>query len=79
VQPVKRVLASRITMLVLQTSRPPAETPTSTTSAPRELLDGVVGDAPTAAPGFADQQGNADPVDATFAISNLKIIGHEAI
>jgi hypothetical protein len=79
VQPVKRVLASRITMLVLQTSRPPAETPTSTTSAPGGLLDGAVGDAPTAAPGIADQQGSADPVDATFAISNLKIIGHEAI
>jgi hypothetical protein len=79
VQPIKRVLASRITMLVLQTSRPPAEAPTSTTRAPGGLLDGVVGDAPAAAPGIADQQGSADPVDATFAISNLKIIGHEAI
>jgi hypothetical protein len=79
VQPVKRVLASRITMLVLQTSRPPAETPTSTTSAPGGLLDGVVGDAPSTVPAVVDQQGSADPVDATFAISNLKIIGHEAI
>ena len=73
VQPVKRVLASRITMLVLQTSRPPAETPTSTTPAPGGLLDDVAGDTSAAA------AGSADPVDATFAISSLKIIGHEAI
>jgi hypothetical protein len=89
VQPVKHVLASKITMLILQTSRPPAET----TAAPTPgaglgpLGDGLFsgqGGAPSALPslppmpGFGGQA-TTDPVDATFAISRLKIIGHEAI
>jgi hypothetical protein len=91
VQPVKHVLASKITMLILQTSRPPAETtsvptpgaglgpgsgllggglfapPSTTSRPPLPLIPGLGGRTAT------------DPVDATFAISTLKIIGHEAI
>jgi hypothetical protein len=75
VTPVARVLASRITMVVLQTARPP------TAPTPSLAPDSVFGDGPTfstAAPGFEDNA-PVDAVDATFAISNLKIIGHEAI
>jgi hypothetical protein len=87
VQPVKRVLASRIKILILQTSRPPAQTPT-TEPTPGGLLDGVFGDPQAAAPSASTpapildlngEQATPDPVDATFAMSNLKIIGHEAI
>jgi len=88
VQPVKRVLASKITVLVLQTSRPPAET---TSPAPTPGLGpaggGLFGEPSTnstspPAPGPVlglGGQATTDPVDSTFAISNLKIIGHEAI
>lgn len=78
VQPVKRVLASRIVMLILQTSHPPAQTPT-TTPAPGGLLDGVFDPVPPPALALSGDPRSGDPVDATFAISNLKIIGHEAI
>lgn len=85
--PVKRVLASRITMLIRQTSRPPAEPQPSATPAPGTggLTDIFTEGAPTAtpAPGSADpifgQPVNTDPVDAKFAIGSLKIIGHEPI
>ncbi len=100
VQPVKHVLASKITMLILQTSRPPAETTTPPKLGPElgpgpgvgpmgGLGGGLFGDPGTAnsqpsAPPLAPQMGlggraTTDPVDATFAISRLKIIGHEAI
>jgi hypothetical protein len=99
VQPVKHVLASKITMLVLQTSRPPAEASTPPTPG-RGLgplgggplgggpLGGGLFGSPTTIPttppvvgprvGLGRQQ-TTDPVDSTFAISDLKIIGHEAI
>lgn len=88
VQPVKRVLASKIQMLVRQTSRPPAEAPSTTTTGGGGLTSVFGTDAPTVAtvppPATADvlgptSQANSDPVDATFAISNFKVIGHEAI
>lgn len=85
VQPIKNVLASRIRMLVRYTSRPPAD-PASTPAPPPGGLGSVFGDAaPTVAPqvplgaplgGGGD---GTDPVDATFAVSSLKIIGHEAV
>lgn len=95
VQPVKHVLASKITMLILQTSRPPAETAAAPTVAPGlgplgGLGGGLFGD-PGAAPSAPpvplplgprmgpSGQATTDPVDAAFAISTLKIIGHEAI
>lgn len=89
VQPIKRVLASRIQMLIRYTSRPPADPVATPTPAPGGGLTSVFGDsAPTLAPqpslpmdpamGGTNSDGS-DPVDATFAISALKIIGHEAV
>ncbi|MCP9276838.1 hypothetical protein [Mycolicibacterium arenosum] len=90
VQPVKHVLASKVRLLIRQTSRPPAEPRTTPAPAPGEtgLLPDVFGDAaPTLAlpipaadpfPGTSPN-GNDDPVDATFAIGGLKILGHEAV
>lgn len=90
VQPIKRVLASRIQMLIRYTSRPPADpVATPPTPAGGGGLTSVFGDsAPTVAapppvlldpvPGASGGDGS-DPVDATFAISALKIIGHEAV
>lgn len=88
VQPIKHVLASKITMLIRQTSRPPAET---TSPAPTPGL-GPLGDGlfsapsttPTSEPALPPLPGlgvqtTTDAVDSTFAISRLKIIGHEAI
>jgi hypothetical protein len=88
VQPIKHVLASKITMLIRQTTRPPVET---TSPAPTPGL-GPLGDGlfappsttPTSEPVLPPMLGlgvptTTDPVDSTFAISRLKIIGHEAI
>jgi hypothetical protein len=84
VQPVKHVLASQITMVILQTSRPPAETPAPFLGPghPPQSggLFGSPGTSTTTPPPMAGMIGQTtDPVDAKFAISNLKIIGHEAI
>jgi hypothetical protein len=97
VQPVKHVLASKITMLVLQTSRPPAETTTPPTQGGGlgpggGPLGGGLFSSPSTSlttpppmplgPGTMmgpTGRTTTDPVDNTFAISNLKIIGHEAI
>lgn len=89
VKPVKRVMASKITMLIRQTSRPPADTPPATPDAgPGLSLPSVFGGGAPAAtstppasgmPLFGDTQSNSDPVDATFAIGSLKIIGHEPL
>lgn len=89
VKPVKRVMASKITMLIRQTSRPPADTPPATPNAgPGLSLPSVLGGGATSAtsippangiPLFGGDQSNSDPVDATFAIGSLKIIGHEPL
>jgi hypothetical protein len=91
VQPIKHVLASKITMLIRQTSRPPAENATPT---PRpgfgpfgggSVGGGLFGGSNTTPssslvrPPLLGGTVTTDPVDATFAISALKIIGHEAI
>lgn len=79
VLPVQRVLASKIRMLIRQTSRPPADTPATAPASP-DLLPGLP-TPPTFAgdPLLGTTPSNADPVDHTFAVSSLKIIGHEAL
>lgn len=57
----KKVLASSVTVVILQTARPPASpmpTGGEEASVPVDAADG-------------------DPVDATFAMSSLKFLGHE--
>jgi hypothetical protein len=92
VQPIKHQVASKIQVLIRQTSRPPAEPPQpSTQPAPGGGgLPNIFGDAlpsvsappPVLALDPVTGQPtdtNSDPVDATFAISSLKILGHEAV
>ena len=87
--PDQGVLASQIQMIVLQTSRPPADTPAPTTPgagpSDRGLLDGVLGapmaggdssPAPNQDPTFGTTDTGSDPVDNTVAISSIKILGH---
>ena len=79
VMPVQRVLASKVRMLIRQTSRPPVDVATSAAPSP-DLLPGLP-TPPTFAgdPLFAGGKPNSDPVDHTFAVSSLKIIGHEPL
>ena len=87
--PDQGVLASQIQMIVLQTSRPPADAPAPTTPgappADGGLLDGVLGApvgggepsaAPSQDPTFGTSDTGSDPVDNTVAISSIKILGH---
>ncbi|MBU8826478.1 hypothetical protein [Mycolicibacterium goodii] len=81
VQPIKRVLASKIKILIRQTSRPPAQpepgaTPTPTPGGfnlPAPLTLAPLPGSPLGG------QAESDPVDAAFAIKSLKIIGHEPL
>lgn len=83
---VPHVLASTVTIIIRQTSRPPTDpTPTPTGDQPN-LAGGILGGPPPGArPAPGDQQpqhdeGNqSDPSDGTFAISSIKIIGHKAL
>jgi hypothetical protein len=83
-----RVLASRATVVVLQTSRPPASPPPNPTQAAATqpgFLDSVLGAANGPAPSDATQtnapdpaeQLTGDPVDSTFAIAAMKFFGHQ--
>ena len=81
---VHSVMASQVVMLIRQTARPPAQP--APTAAPSGGLGSILGDsAPTVAPPpqvgplFGESAPDSDPVDATFAISSFKVMGHEAI
>jgi hypothetical protein len=83
-----KVLASRVTVIVLQTVRPPT-TPAPSTGPPGMpqpgFLDSVLGTGgappPTDATETTDPapsgEPGADPVDATFAISEMKFFGYQ--
>jgi hypothetical protein len=60
-----RVLASRVDVLILHTDRPPAAPPSGEPTAPAPF-DTAEDDPPA----------GTDPVDATFAISQLQFFGH---
>ncbi|GAA2429048.1 hypothetical protein [Mycolicibacterium llatzerense] len=90
VQPLKCLLVSKIRMLIRWTERPPADPAAAPTTAPRSGggLAGVFSESapngapippPNVAPLGGQGSDGSDPVDATFAISTLKILGHEAI
>jgi hypothetical protein len=80
-----KVLASRVTVVILQTARPPASPlPSATEPAAPGFGDSVLG--PDGAPLLADATASADPdplgqsadpVDATFAMAALTFLGHE--
>jgi hypothetical protein len=80
-----KVLASRVTVVILQTARPPVSPlPSTTEPAAPGFGDSVLD--PGGAPLLADATASADPdplgdsadpVDATFAMAALKFLGHE--
>lgn len=89
VEPIRPgVLASKITVIIQETSRPPAIAPTSSPStAPagpgptvlRDILGG--GDSGSPDPVAVSPGAGAahDPADGTFAVSSIKILGHKAV
>jgi hypothetical protein len=82
--PHRGVLASKITAIILETSRAPADSAaTTTTAAPDGLLDTILGPAPVPpgempAPPLPDATAAQpdDPADNTFAVSSVKVLGH---
>lgn len=93
VEPIRPgVLASKITVIIQETNRPPAIAPTGTASPPPPgtgpsiLGDILGGDQDSAAqapvpviPGLGGTDRSRDPADGTFAVSSIKIIGHKAV
>jgi hypothetical protein len=84
--PLTKIVASRVTVIVLQTSRPPS-TPQPGGSAPAPpggFIDSVLGAAGAPLPPEATTTNDpalpgepgSDPVDATFAMSGLAFFGH---
>jgi len=82
-----RVLASRVTVIILQTSRPPASPPQRvdpTDATQPGFIDSVLGNADGPVPADTTQtsasepepgQDSSDPVDATFAVAEMKFLG----
>ncbi len=84
----RKVMASAVTVVILQTSRPPASPlPTSEPDAfgAPGFGDSMLGtdgaplssDAVSTTEPLAPDNQDGDPVDATFAMSELKFLGHE--
>lgn len=84
VMPVPNLLASAITVIIQETSRPPVVAPTTTSAPGREdsILAPILG-APLPpdqqSPQLPGQPQPDNPSDSTFAVSSIKIIGHKAI
>lgn len=81
-QPVPNISASKITVIIRQTSRPVAATPQTTSASDGGPFSGILGGPPgspsdpaTSAQGTSQDR---DPSDGTFAVSGIKIIGHKA-
>jgi hypothetical protein len=82
-----KVLASRATVVILQTARPPASPIPSEEPAPGAAPgfgDSVLGAGGAPLPADATSSADplpltpgSDPVDATFAVSALKFLGHK--
>lgn len=80
------VLASKITLIIQQTSRPPAIAPTGSPAPPGvgpSILGDILGGHPDTGPALVPVLPGAkpprDPADGTFAVSSIKIIGHKAV
>ena len=83
------VLASKITVIIQETSRPPAiasadANPTPPPGAGPSILGDILGGsqggaAQAPAPVLPGGTPSRDPADGTFAVSSIKIIGHKAV
>lgn len=85
-----KILVSRVDVIILHTERPPAApspnpgaVPGDGVTPPPGLLDSVLGSGDPAAPATTPPDpygttspGGSDPVDATFAVSQLQFFGH---
>jgi hypothetical protein len=81
-QPVSNISASKITVIIRQTTRPVAPTPTPTSAPDSGPFSGILG-GPPGSPTDPSSTGQGtsqdrDPSDGTFAVSGIKIIGHKA-
>jgi hypothetical protein len=82
VKPIPGISASKITVIIRQTSRPVAAPQTATQGEEGGPLSGILGGpASTTGPNPTDfgSGQDSDPSDGTFAISSIKIIGHKAL
>lgn len=87
VKPIPGINASKITVIIRQTSRPVAAPPPSASAPDGGPFGGILG-GPTTATGPQPTSGpdpsgfgsghDTDPSDGTFAVSSIKIIGHKA-
>ena len=88
----RRVLASRVNVMVLQTSRPPASPlpatdPAALPEAQPGLVESLLGEgggplsespqSPEPYPDLTVPDNGSDPVDNTFAMSALKFLGYQ--
>lgn len=77
--PLENILASRVTVIILQTARPPADPlPGPGEAGEPEFLPSLSYPtiSSTLSPAPAPGEPGSDPVDATFAMSEMKFIGH---
>jgi hypothetical protein len=81
--PGRGVLASQVTMLVQETSRAPADVVPSSAAASDDGIFGPATVSPSTSPSTVDlgslpgSKPSNDPTDNTFAVSTLKLLGHQ--